>query len=476
MKEETIKGNEMHKSRKKILLVKPYTPAPSLMIIPPLGLMYLASAVRSWLKDEYKLEILDARLKKMYAQDILSRIIDMHPDVVGLSVLSYEAEEAYTIAQAIKRFNKDILVIMGGPHGTHFYDEVLRNSNIDVAVIGEGEKTFCELINSYFSHEDFSAVKGIAFRKNGQVIKTMPRDFIVDLDEIPFPAWDLINIKEYAKQRSQNNFIYKDKYMVIFTSRGCPYKCIYCHKIFGETFRARSPENIFLEIKTLVDNYSIEEMHISDDIFNFDKERMMKLADLIIFNNIKLKLCFPNGLRADLLDEEMLKKLKAAGTYSISYGMESASPRIQKLIRKNLNIEKALEIIDITDRLKIYSRGFFMLGFPGETLEEMKATINMACNSRLIDAAFFIATAYKNNDLYRMFKLYYPINLEKPNYRYEKYRIHCSEGKCIELRKIQRWAVTKFNFNLRRICRSLLLAPRRNLIKRMFNFIYYMKY
>jgi radical SAM superfamily enzyme YgiQ (UPF0313 family) len=190
--------------------------------------------------------------------------------------------------------------------------------------------------------------------------------------------------------------------MSIFTSRACPYRCIYCHNIFGKSFRARSPQSVVAEMKHLHETYGIRSFEILDDVFNLDRKRVLGICDRIARSGLGITLAFPNGLRGDLLDAEQLEALKRAGTIYIALAIESATDRIQKLIRKRMDLESVGRAIEIARSLHIHTHGFFMIGFPGETLEEMEATVDFLVSSDLHTFNLFMATPYEGTELGEM--------------------------------------------------------------------------
>ncbi len=369
-------------------------------VTPPLGLMYLSSYIKRN-HPSINIKIIDTRVTKLSPKKLKALLEDFRPEVTGISALTMEAESMHKLAEMVKKTIPESKVIAGGPHPTAFLKRTLADSNIDFVVKGEGELTFNELVDTIEVEGDVRKVKGIAFRDNGNLIETEPREFIKDLDSIPFPAWEDIDIEAYSRFMSMSPRGHR-RYMVIYTSRSCPYRCIYCHNIFGKGFRARSPENVLEEIDILYNKYEIDELEVIDDIFNLDVKRVERICDLIIERGYKLNIAFPNGLRSDRLDKPLLEKLRRAGTRFISFAVESASPRIQRLIKKNLNLEKVKEAINYAVDLGIFSNGFFMLGFPTEREEEIKETIRFALNSRLHYAYFFIVKPFEGTELFEM--------------------------------------------------------------------------
>ena len=369
----------------------------------PLGLLYIAAALRQ--AGFGLLAVLDARMERLGHKKVSARIRAFAPDIVGITAMSTEAPEAHNLARLAREAAHGCKVVVGGPYAITSPEEVLNDPNIDFAVMGEGEETVCELAAALESGGDLSAIQGLAYKKDGRPVINPRRAMIADLDAMPFPAWDLLDIERYFglwARHSQNPFPASDRIMPLFTSRGCPYSCIYCHNIFGKKARLRSVENVMREIELLVEKYKVGELELTDDIFNIDLPRAKKICDEIIRRGIKVKLSFPNGLRVDRMDAELVLKLKAAGTHLLAYAIEAGSPAVQKRIGKNLDLEKAREIIKLTAAQGIFIGGFFMLGFPGETKEEMLATAAFARDLPFHQANFFFVTPKPNTPLYEM--------------------------------------------------------------------------
>lgn len=372
----------------------------------PLGLIYLASWLRA-LTDSYEIKILDARIKGMSLDGVRKRLGEFLPDFVGISSMHADSKEAHKIAALSKQVNGNCKVIIGGPYASADTQAVLADHNVDFCIKGEGEEAFGELMLAFESGAGFSQIKGLGFRKNGQVFYSGDRQPIADLDRLPFAAWDLLDIEDYfngRKRSLENPMQIYSRGVSLISSRGCPFQCIYCHDIFGKRFRPRSPENVLEEVKLLVSRYGVREIEFLDDTFNFDIPRAKRIADLLREADLKLKICFSNGIRADFVDEELLDKLKIAGAYRINYGIESVSPRIQKIMKKNLDPGSAERAIEATVKRGMLCGGFFMLGFPSETEKEMMETVEYARRSKLHTAVFAIVTPYPGTEMYRAAK------------------------------------------------------------------------
>jgi len=299
-------------------------------------------------------------------------------------------------------------VVFGGPYPSSDPELALGDPCVDAAVTGEGEETFNELVRviagegpRWREPGTLGAVAGLAFMQEGAVRRTGARAPIEDLDSLPTPAWDLIDYRRYWRRGGMAS-VGKRPYLTMFTSRGCPYRCVFCHNIFGKTFRARSPESVAGEAAELM-RLGAGDIEILDDIANYRQERFDRMLELMLERGLHPALSFPNGVRADLLSESSVDLLKKVGTGEISVAVETASPRLQKLLRKNISLDKVSRAIDMMAARRIFTRGFFMLGLPTETEQEIRATARFARQSRLHLALFFTPNPYPGTELYTMF-------------------------------------------------------------------------
>jgi radical SAM superfamily enzyme YgiQ (UPF0313 family) len=386
---------------KRILLIRTYKSLRAGGPVPPLGLLYIASAIRHAFADRYEIKILDSGTGGFTLETLKCFLEQFRPDFIGISTLSCEAKLLHDISSVCKMINKDCKIIVGGPHATAASNILLSDQNIDIAVIGEGEKTIVELLNSLEGSLEIDSINGIAFRRNNKNIVTASREFIETIDEIPFPAWDLINLEDYVNFPNWNGIPKEYFYFPVLTSRGCPYQCTYCHNIFGKKVRTRSPENVIKEIEYLFKKYGVKEFHIIDDAFNYDALRAKRLCSAIIDSGLRISLAFPNGLRADNIDDELIALLKKAGAYKINFGFETTIPRLQLMIKKRLDIDSASNAVRRISKAGIITGGYFMFGLPTETREDILKTIDFAAKSALDAAYFFKVTPYPGSELYK---------------------------------------------------------------------------
>jgi anaerobic magnesium-protoporphyrin IX monomethyl ester cyclase len=370
--------------------------------MPPLGMLYLAAYLRR--RGDLDVKIIDMDPASVSYERICEEIRDYQPSWLGISALTFESEGLHRLAAIAKEVQPDLPVVVGGPHPSAYTDQVMADAHIDYAVIGEGELTTDALDRAIRTRSTVDQIDGLAWRENGSVRINPRQRYIEDLNAIPFPAWDLINIPRYRDFVRMSRCGGIRDYMPIFTSRACPFQCIYCHKMFGKGFRTRSPENVLTEIRLLYEKHNVREFEIIDDIFNCDLTRAKRIFDAIFESGMNIRFTFPNGIRGDHVDEEFFIKARRAGLIYMGFAVETATPRLQKMIRKNINLEKIRHNISLARKHEIFCQGVFMLGFPTETREELEATVDFAVNSDLHVAQLFIVNPYEGTELAKMAK------------------------------------------------------------------------
>ena len=426
----------------------------------PLGIMYLASYLRQHLPG-IEVELIDMLPEGLTVEGVVKRINDCRPDLLGISALSFESEELHELAGRAKASRPGLPIIAGGPYVTTATAEAFADQNIDFVARREGEQTLFELANFLFSGKGSPAkILGLGFRENGAGRINSDRPLLEDLDSLPFPAWDLIKLEKYFELPKFGTTYLHKEYMQVMSSRGCPYQCTYCHRMLGMGFRPRSPENVIRELQLLQNKHGIKEIFFIDDCFNCKPSRAKRICELIVKSGLKFSITFPNGLRGDIMDEELLDKLKAAGTYRITYAVESASERVQKFVKKNLNLSKVKNRIEATDRKGILVDGFFMVGFPGEKRAEVMQTLDFALSSRLHSMNIWFVTPFEGTELHRQAKdLGYQLEAAADKYTYFFPETTLCEIPPQELARLVRKTFFKFYLNPWRLRRILRLYP-----------------
>tara|TARA_B100001971_G_C18219816_1_gene556351 strand:- start:74 stop:1654 length:1581 start_codon:yes stop_codon:yes gene_type:complete len=343
----------------------------------PLGLMYLISSARKKYPDiEFK--ILHTITCENVEENIKKIISEFTPDLIGIRALSICSGEFKTIAEIVRQEAPNTPLIGGGPYPSASYEYILAFPPlVDLIVIGEAEITFVELITWLREKGSLPlSLMGTAVPFEGRVQVNKSRPIIENLDLIAPPAYDAIQLKDY-KGISNQAFQRVDSCAFIETSRGCTYRCYYCHAALSKTVRRRSPELVLDEISEHYHKRGIRDFGFVDDIFNVPKKTGKTVLRGIIKRFPGIRINFSNGLRADQLDDEFIDLLEEAGTVHLALAIETAIPRIQKLIVKHLNIPKAKEVVQKCSK-RFITCGFFIVGFPSETMEEAMETVNLA--------------------------------------------------------------------------------------------------
>lgn len=417
----------------------------------PLGLAYLASAV-----PEENVSILDMEADGISPEHFAKNLHRGEYDLIGISVVTPTVFAALELARIIKSISPETIVICGGVHPTILPEDFLKTGNVDLVVKGEGENTFREIVSILkYGSNDFSVVTGVLFTRNGQVIENPSRSLIEDLDVLNYPSRDLLRCKSY----SFPDTLYKSAFPII-TSRGCPGLCNYCmsHKIHSRKFRARSAENVVDEMEMLVKDLKAREIHIWDDNFATDKDRVFAIRDEIIRRNLKVKIAFPHGIRADFLDFEVISALKEMGTYSIGIGIESGCQRILDLTGKGIDLRQIEASIRIARKIGLEVWAFFILGLPGENAASILETIEFAKKTDPDIAKFHILTPFPGSEIYDYLKKRDLILTDD----YSQYSFHTppvhrlEEMEPSDLLRWQRKAYRRFFFRPKKIFQHIL--------------------
>ncbi len=358
-------------------------------VVPPVGLGYLATALR---RDGFKrVAILDSIKEKLDDSKFIDRIKALGPKVIGFQVFSSDFPAVKRLSRTVKDVLPDSLVVVGGPHVSARGGESLVDfPDADYAFEGEAEIGFPLFARRVIKSENIPLenIPGLIYR-NGAEIKASGRVFVEDLDKLGFPAWDLMAPNSYP-DAPQGAFYKKFPIAPIVTSRGCSYTCAFCGSPvnMGNRLRLRSLQSVIAEMEFLYDHYEVREFHFIDDMFNASKKRVIEFARMLADKNWDISYTFPNGLRLNTLDEESLAWMKKTGAYGFTVGIESGSQRILDKMNKKLTIEMIREKVNLIARAGIEPSGFFLLGFPGETKEDMERTLQFAKSLPLKRAHF----------------------------------------------------------------------------------------
>lgn len=367
-----------------------------------LGLGYIASYARKKHND-LTFSLLDTRITSKKEH---TAFFNTTFDLVGITATSQTFAEAKNLAENLRTKNSSLPICIGGPHPSTYLEESLEDSPFDFAVYGEGEVTFSQLINHLREGLSFSGINGLIYKnKTGKIIRNSPRGIVGNIDQIPFPSFDLFRMNRYHQHR-------------IITSRGCPYKCVFCnsHSIWSNKWRKRSAENVIEEVETLLSDYSMKSFVFNDDSFNIDLKRIEKICDYLIEKSCGI--IWSTSLRLDRINEEIAGKMRDSGCYSVSVGIESANNEVLQRINKNITVEQVSVGIQILRKAGIDVMGQFMIGNPGDTLKTVRESIDFAKKSGLNGVEFYTILPYKDTPVWEYVNKHGTWLTDKPGHEY----------------------------------------------------------
>jgi len=364
-------------------------------VTPSLGLLYLSAFCKlngyfvefidSVVEAPNKLnrtKMLDGELyfRGLNFNEIIERI---HPDsrVVGISNLfSFAFPIISELSRLIKKKYPEMKIVIGGAHPSALPLDVLKCNFIDFVVIGEGELTFIELLNGLKNKDNnFSKIDGLAYKIDSKIFINPRIRYIEDLDKLPFPDRDAVDLEKYYKANEAHGPI-QARWTPIISSRGCPFRCTFCtSSLWDRRYRVRSAKNVVDEIGECMKKYDVQEFHFEDENFTLNRERVWQICDEIERRGLKIKWQTPNGIRASVTDQETLKRMKETGCYHVTFAPESGSLRVlNEIMHKDQNLADITKLVKFCSKIKLNTCAYFMLGLPGETKDDIKLTIKYA--------------------------------------------------------------------------------------------------
>ena len=401
----------------RILLINPSFKAPKYSgygISFPLGLGYLAASVKN---AGFEIVVVDSAAKSdpveiekgilrfgLDENQLRDLVKSIQPGLVGIGCFfSSRFPAALETAKIVKNINNNIITVIGGIHPSIMPAEVCSRPEIDFAIIGEGEQSFIQLIESIISKNDFTDIDGLAFKRHNKVIINPKTQYIKDLDNLSYPAWDMFDMERYLKLGEGRWGLGRGRYAPIVTSRSCPYRCTFCgiHNVMGRKYRSRSASNVLDEIETLIDKYHVNELSFEDDNLTYDKNRFNEICNGIIKRKLKIKWNTPNGVHVGSLDKEALELAKESGCDSLNLAIESGDDYIRnRVIRKGLKAEKIYEVAIACRKVGIKANAYFIIGMPGESDSSVENTKKYIRDLKFNNVSIFIATPMPGTRLY----------------------------------------------------------------------------
>ena len=425
-------------------------------VTPPVGVGYLAAMLE---KKGAECFFLDAIRDRMSPKRIVELAKKLNPDIMGLTVLTPIYKNTKNLVFELKQ--NGCTVVLGGPHASALPKETLADMNADFLVFGEGELTIVELctyLNLKKSVKEghskkivLEKIKGLAFRKNSEILMNPPRELIINIDDIPFPSWHLFPPNKYPFA-PQGTMAKNYPIANVVTSRGCPYGCTFCSTniIWKRRFRTRSAKNIVDEIEMLVEKFSVKEIHFIDDNLTMQKQRVIEMCDELNKRNIKVSWACPNGVRIDRVDRELLRVMKKSGCYSLTFGIESGNQDVLNKINKNINLKQVEEVIKMTKEEGIETRGFFIIGLPSESEKTIRQTIDFAKRLPLDFAGFSILVLMPGAELFNRWIKANKINVSNIDWdKFDSYNAKISICNVSEKRLKQLCSIANREFYLR---------------------------
>lgn len=371
----------------KIVLVMPISHTH--YVVPPIGLGYLATALR---QNEFtNITILDCIKEGLSFDDLRVIFMKWKPQIVGFQIFSYDFDSVVKSIQILKEVSNETVVVIGGAHVSASSRKALEEiADADFAIAGEGEIGLPMLLRRILRNEriPFEDIPGLMWRK-GENIFENGRAMISDLDSLGFPSWDLMIPASYPGN-PQGGFFRQFPIAPISTTRGCPYLCAFCGSgvNMGHKLRSRSVSHVLDEMVMLYHDFGVREFHIIDDMFNYYKKRVLEFCQGIKEKKLNISYTFPNGLRLNQLDEQILHMMKDTGAYAFTVGIESGSQRILNAMNKSLTLDLIEEKVNLINSAGLEPSGFFIIGYPGETIDDIEATIRFAKKLKLKRAHF----------------------------------------------------------------------------------------
>ena len=354
----------------------------------PLGVAYLASELE---RVGIDVHIIDGTFHT--PSKCMEMLKDINPDIVGLSIQTIYAKHAYQLCKKFSRFNKESLIVAGGPHPTILPEQTLSEGEIDLVIVGEGERTMLKVIECVEKNKNFDTVNGVAFKRNGKVIKTAPVNPIIDIDSIQFPARHLLSPKYY-----------KNNLCSIISSRGCPFNCSYCQptlrKLFGKKPRRRSVNNVIAELYEVKEQFAIKHIIFQDDLFTMNKNWIREFCEELIEEEVDMTWEVTN--RADTTpDTDLLMLMKKAGCIRMSIGVESGDDHIRNyVLGKNITQEQIYSTFSKMSQTGMKTEMLLMIGSPEETIRSINNTIKMIGGLMPTSCQVTITTPLPGTELY----------------------------------------------------------------------------
>jgi len=394
----------------------------------PLGLAYLCSYIPS----DYRIYIYDNAMYQYPDAAVVKLVSNIKPGIVGISGLVGTYRRQKELSKLIKMASPGTVIVSGGGCASLVPKVLLDNSQVDVAVMGEGERTFPELIDAITHSHEYDSVDGVAYRQDNEVVFTKKREPIKDLNELRYPSYDMVDIPLYFASSRRDLSCAK---LDMSTSRGCPFQCRYCAKYF-DRYREQSAEYVFDHMKFLVEKYDVERVTFIEDNFMVNKNRVHDLCDMLISSGLHEKVEWGVFGRVDLVDVDVLKHMKAANCCYVNFGIESADDTILKNMNKGYDSARIYQAME-----QMKAAGFdkwlssIMYGYPGETVGSVIKTMELLSKyGKYMDFHLYFTTPYPNTKLWDevSHRIQEPVDTYLDNVNYKSFNVNLTDMQPLE--------------------------------------------
>ena len=359
---------------------------------PPLGLAYLAATLEN---SGHQVRIHVFSLSPQSSvEDNVREVREFCPDIVGITAMTNAYHGAIELADQIKA-SIGCPIVLGGPHPTVLPERTAAEPSVDYVVCGEGEATLAELVERLEHHGHLEEVQGLCFKRDGAIVRTKERALIDDLDSLPFPARHLLDLARFPLRSKSGQPM-----TTVITSRGCPYDCSYCFKgIFGRKYRQRSPQNVIAELRTVLQDSGIRNFYFIDDLFTASVKWLSEFTQQLIQEGLDIR--WQCLARVDRVNPGLLQRMRQAGCREIHYGIESGNQGILSLVSKHIALEDVERAVRWTKEAGMMTKGYFMIGLPGDTARTTEETMRLACQLELDEAMFSLTTPFPGTRLWQ---------------------------------------------------------------------------
>jgi len=432
----------------RIMLVFPRTH--HLTASPPVGLASLAATMR---RQGHTVRVLDAQILGLSDRQVVDQAREFGPDVLGMGMIIGNHNRARELGRALKAALPATPLLIGGPQASPLPGLCLEETGADVCVVGEGERSLPALLGTLAARGPLHDVPGVAWLDDGQLRRSTPVEPLADLDALPFPEYDDA-ARVFSHPLPHQFLVRRFPVAPMITSRGCPHSCSFCATpgLLGRGWRARSAESVVEEMAWLVRRHGVREIHIQDDAFAVSRDRVLAICDGMLSQGLDLTWKFPNGVRIDRVDRELLRMMRQAGCYLVSFGLETTDQAVLDATGKQLDLACARQAVADAHAVGLEAVAFLVVGLPGETEETFRSTVRQVMELGFDYAHFSVLLPLPGSP---MFEAWSPGEAALHGADWDRFRFYGGVAEQAEARQWHLWANRRFYLRPRTMAKSL---------------------